>query len=204
MDSDFAPPPADPPAQDDPAHPEHPEHPDHPLGGPPGQLKKPVLGESVVVAPSFGQVMVKLPGAKHWIALEEGSSLPVGSLVKAVKGTVVLTSALEGAATQTGTFWGGIFQVRQSSNGNGRTDLVLRGGHLGRCRAGARGGTPRARQPPAPARPPALGEGRQRPLPHPRPRQRRDHARNDVADRRSLQGHLDSRPRGAGARPPPP
>ena len=107
----------------------------------------------MVVAPSFGQVMVKLPGAKHWVALEEGTSLPVGTKVKAVMGTVVLTSALEAGQSQTGTFWGGIFQIGQTRGGNGMTDIKLRGGSFGRCRS-------RVRR----ARPSAVSSRRRRPV----------------------------------------
>lgn len=140
VDADFAPPPADEP---DKQHPEPPERPEHPLGGPPGQQKpKPVLGESVIVAPSFGQVMVKLPGSKDWVPLEEGESLPLGTKVKALRGTVVLTSALEGGETQTGSFWGGIFQVGQARLG--MTEIRLRGGSFRRCRSRARRSRPAA------------------------------------------------------------
>ena len=87
----------------------------------------------MVVEPSIGQVMVKLPGGNHWLALEEGATLPVGSMVKAVMGTVVLTSAIEGGESQTGTFWGGIFQIGQAAGGNGLTDIELRGGSFAPC-----------------------------------------------------------------------
>jgi hypothetical protein len=99
-----------------------------------------VLGVSVVVAPSFGQVMVRLPGKRNWIALEDGANLPVGSMVKALRGSVVLTSAVEGGQSQTGTFWGGVFQVGQARGGNGMTDIRLRGGSLSRCRNRVRRG----------------------------------------------------------------
>jgi len=160
VDSDFAPPPppppspepeadapAGPPAGSTPTGPSKPEHPAPPLKPAP----KPVLGESVVVAPSFGQVMVKPPRGKHWTALEDGASLPVGTMVKAVKGTVVLTSALEGGRSQTGTFWGGVFQIGQPRGGRGMTEIKLRGGNLRRCRRSAR-----------PARPSAVASRRRR------------------------------------------
>ena len=96
VDADFVPPPRDPPAQDARRTPSTPSTPSSPREGRSRPAAEPVLGVSVVVEPSFGQVMVKLPGGKHWLALEEGASLPVGSMVKAVKGTVVLTSAHRG------------------------------------------------------------------------------------------------------------
>ena len=56
----------------------------------------PVRGRSVVVAAGFGMVKVKLPGGDRWVLLEEDASIPVGSLVNTLNGSVVLTSAVEG------------------------------------------------------------------------------------------------------------
>ena len=98
-----------------------------------GSAAEPELGASVVVAPGFGLVKVKLPG-RGWVVLEEGESIPVGSLVNTLRGSVVLTTALDGGDSQTGTFWGGIFQIRQSRARDGLTDIVLRGGSFRSCR----------------------------------------------------------------------
>ena len=69
------------------------------------------------------------------MAITDAASIPVGSIVDARKGTVVLSSAVSGAASQTGTFHGGIFQVRQAAGAGGMTELVLRG-PLPVCAAG--------------------------------------------------------------------
>ena len=171
VDSDFVPPPSDnPPAGTTLLQPDDDPSQAAPRGAVRDGLTEPVLGESVVMAPAFGMVKVKLPGDDHWTLLERGSSLPVGTVVNTLNGSVVLTSAVEGEdGSQTGTFWDGIFEVRQARGGDGMTNLVLRGGDLRRCRSGAPGGAACAEQPQAAAFAAALGEGRQRPLPDPWP-----------------------------------
>lgn len=140
VDADFAAPSNDP---DDDSDQDGPGSTTYDMPVPPTEeAPEPVLGVSVVVAPSFGQVMVKLPGEDRWVALEEGTALPVGTMVKAVKGTVILTSALSGGQTQTGAFWGGIFQVGQSRGG--MTEIKLRGGSFRRCRNRGRRARPAA------------------------------------------------------------
>jgi hypothetical protein len=137
VDADFLvpdPPPADdPPADDPPA--------DDPPVTPLETTPEPEQGETVVVTPGFGQVRVKRPGGRGFVLLEEGSTLPVGSVVDVRKGSVVLESALPGDESQTGTFWRGVFLVHQSPKGNGMTDLVLRAGNFGRCRKARRART---------------------------------------------------------------
>jgi streptogramin lyase len=98
----------------------------------------PVLGQAVVVRPLKGNVTVRRPRAARFAPLAAGERVPVGSLVDTRRGTVELTSARNGSgATQTGQFWGGVFQVRQTRSGHGVTDLVLRRGSFAGCRAGA-------------------------------------------------------------------
>jgi streptogramin lyase len=93
----------------------------------------PVLGQSVNVAPVTGTVRVKPPGAEDYSPLAAGASIPVGALVDAREGRVELRTALRQGKTQTGTFWGSIFKVRQRRDGRGMTDLVLRGGSFASC-----------------------------------------------------------------------
>jgi streptogramin lyase len=103
----------------------------------------PVLGESVAVTPVTGTVRVKPPGTRAYVPLVAGASIAVGSLVDTRRGTVRLRSARNRAgATQKGTFWGAIFQVRQPRGGRGMTSLVLRGGSFTGCPSGlARAGS---------------------------------------------------------------
>jgi hypothetical protein len=108
----------------------------------------PELGQSVGVAEQAGSVLVRLPGSTRAVALTADASVPVGSILDTRKGTVALSSALPGAETQTGTFHGGLFEVRQPAGLRGMTELVLRG-PLPTCAAGgARAATASAKRPP--------------------------------------------------------
>jgi hypothetical protein len=94
----------------------------------------PLLGRRVVLGADTGTVKVKRPGSSVYAALEDVGSLPVGSVVDAREGSVTLSSSLGGGKTQTGTFGGGLFEIRQDRRGRGMTDIVLRGGAFGACR----------------------------------------------------------------------
>jgi hypothetical protein len=89
-------------------------------------------GEAVVVEAERGTVMVKQEGTDEYAKLEDGAPVPVGSLVDATEGTVRLTSEA-GARTQDVLVKDGKFEVRQSSDGSGVTELVLRGGDFSAC-----------------------------------------------------------------------
>jgi hypothetical protein len=96
----------------------------------------PVLGETVVVQPGRGSVLVRRPGARRFRKLAGAALLPSGTVIDARRGRIRLTTALDGTgAFQTGRFWGSRFQVRQSAKGAGMTSLALRGGDFGRCPA---------------------------------------------------------------------
>lgn len=87
----------------------------------------PELGKSVNMTATAGKVLVRVPGATSAVALEDVASIPVGAIVDTRNGTVELQTALPGGQTQSGTFRGGLFQVRQPVTGRGMTELVLRG-----------------------------------------------------------------------------
>jgi hypothetical protein len=99
----------------------------------PAPTAPPVLATSVTIARAAGTVFVRVPGATRAAALTDGASVPVGSILDTRAGTV--QTALPAARTQTGTFHGGLFEVRQHRGGHGMTDLVLRGAQP-TCRAG--------------------------------------------------------------------
>jgi hypothetical protein len=93
----------------------------------PAPVAAPVLGVTVAIAPANGSVLVRVPGATHAAVLSDAVSVPLGSVIDTRAGTVKLRSALLAGATQTGTFHGGLFEVRQPAGGHGMTELVLRG-----------------------------------------------------------------------------
>jgi hypothetical protein len=108
----------------------------------------PELGHGVTVTAKTGAVTVRLPGAAHPVALAGAATVPVGSLVDTRQGGVALKTALPGGRTQTGTFHGGLFQVRQPEGGRGLTELVLRGPQPTCSAGGARAAATTARRPP--------------------------------------------------------
>jgi hypothetical protein len=109
----------------------------------------PELGETLAAAPRAGNVLVRLPGSTRAVALNDAASIPVGSILDARNGTVALSSAVSGDHTQTGTFHGGLFEVRQAAGGRGMTELVLRGPKPKCTGAGtARAAAASARRPP--------------------------------------------------------
>ena len=120
----------EPPA--DPAAPPAPAPPADPGPGPD-------LGASFVAVAEQGSVRVRLPGARRFVDLPRAASLPVGTIVHARDGTIALRTELPDGAEQQGSFWGASFTVRQSANGDGRTDLHLRGGGFANCRRQGRG-----------------------------------------------------------------
>jgi virginiamycin B lyase len=93
---------------------------------------EPEFGKSVVVEPE-GTVRVKTPGGE-WESLPSDAELPVGATLDTRRGHVALTSTGCRGGTQTGTFGGGIFSVRQPRAGCGRVDVYLRGGNFRQCR----------------------------------------------------------------------
>lgn len=93
----------------------------------------PVLGRTVAVAAVQGTVRATGPTGAA-VDLAAARAVPNGTLIDTRAGTVELTSALDhDGATQTGRFWGGVFEVRQSATNGGLTQLVLRGGDFGAC-----------------------------------------------------------------------
>jgi hypothetical protein len=88
------------------------------------RLPTPDLGSSVIVAPARGDLRVRRPGASSFAPLVYGTELPVGTEVDAAKGSIALTSALPSGKTQTATFGGGRFVIRQKHGAY--VDLYLR------------------------------------------------------------------------------
>lgn len=86
----------------------------------------PKNGETVAVAPEGGKVLVQRPGQKKPTELKEGETIPVGSIVDATKGKVLLTSVNANGETQSAYFYGGKFVVLQH-DGSGLVVLKLRG-----------------------------------------------------------------------------
>ena len=111
----------------------------HGSDGPPvlPPASEPVLGSTVKLGEVKGAPRVRLPGSRAFVALTQASTVPVGSVVDATRGTVELTVVRDRSGRlQTGTFWGGVFKVKQSRR-DAVTELVLAGRAPG-CRRAAR------------------------------------------------------------------
>jgi hypothetical protein len=124
-------------------------------------LPNPELGVDVNVQQLAGVVKVGIPSAAaraagyahisqkglNFVPLSEAQQIPVGSFLDTRKGTVGLQSAANTSGKrQTGRFFDGLFQVRQSKKrkARGLTDLVLKGSSFSRCKVGRGKGAPRA------------------------------------------------------------
>jgi hypothetical protein len=100
----------------------------------------PTPGQTVDTSPQNGTVKVQRPGETSFSRISDTVVIPVGSLVDATEGTVRITSAADVLGhTQTGLFYGGIFQVLQAPGRALITELVLRGGSFAPCRQLRRG-----------------------------------------------------------------
>jgi hypothetical protein len=95
-----------------------------PSPGPP-PLPAPVVARTANVAPVKGTVLVKQPGTRRFIRLEEGAQIRIGSEVDVTKGSVRLTSAAGGGKTQSGVFRGGLFKLGQKKGPRPITELKL-------------------------------------------------------------------------------
>lgn len=104
----------------------------------------PVAGVSVTLSPGSGAVRVKLPHSRGYVVLAGAAQVPVGTIIDATRGSVLLTSATNRAgATKTGAFSGGGFVVTQATAARPSTELRLVGGSFAACRLPARFGRAR-------------------------------------------------------------
>lgn len=94
-------------------------------GDAPGSTQ-PQYGATVRVDQSSGTVTVTLPGTSQAVPLGDVSDLPVGATIDATHGRVTLVSAVGASGnTQSATFWGGKFSIRQPKQAGGYTEIVL-------------------------------------------------------------------------------
>jgi streptogramin lyase len=119
------------------AWPDVPGHHAPPAGIAPGVVALPQLGRTAVVHALAGTVLIRLPGGGAAEPIGQGD-IPVGALVDASKGRVLLTTAVDThGGTQSATVWGGAFVVRQTAARHGMTTFALAGARPRGCRARA-------------------------------------------------------------------
>ncbi len=115
------------------------------VGPPPPAAPIPVNGQTVSVGTVAGKVLVRKHGEKKPHRLGDGEAIPVGSIVDATHGKVVLTSADPGGGKQSATFHGGAFRVGQKT-GASLVVLKLHGGGFRSCRRAGKGSRVLARR----------------------------------------------------------
>jgi hypothetical protein len=92
----------------------------------------PVPGRRVGADVAAGVIQVRLPGAREFTELRAAATMPLGTVIDARAGSVVLETALPGHKNDRATFGGGLFEVRQNLRDR-ITELRLRGGSYRRC-----------------------------------------------------------------------
>ncbi len=92
------------------------------------------LGKSAVVQVLSGTVLIRLNGAQAVQPLAGAGNIPVGSLVDAEHGALVLTTAVNRQGlTQSATVWSGSFELQQGTAPGGMTTFVMRSARPGGC-----------------------------------------------------------------------
>jgi hypothetical protein len=87
----------------------------------------PTFAKTVALQPVSGKVLVRPPGSAAFTRLTVARAVSVGTLVDTTAGRVRLSSANPAAGgVQSGEFFKGRFQVKQSASGGGLVSLVLR------------------------------------------------------------------------------
>jgi hypothetical protein len=88
-----------------------------------GSTLQPQTNASVGAAPTTGTILIKLPGRHVFKRLAAGQLIPVGSVINARHGTILIKISLGGGEVASGLFSGGIYEVTQP---HGSSVTVLR------------------------------------------------------------------------------
>jgi hypothetical protein len=137
---------------------------DRDLDGCPGgrrieQLPDPAPFRQANVEPLAGEVLVKVPGGAAatvlrlggwtrlaqalpgFVPLVQAEQIPMGSTIATTRGKVRVETAANstGSKTQTGSFFAGLFQLRQPRAARPITEMVLKGGSFRKACRGAAG-----------------------------------------------------------------
>lgn len=103
-----------------------------------GANQRPAVGETAVVEPVSGTLGMTPAGIQRVVPLRDAVKLPVRSRVDARNGLVKLTSARGRRRRQAARLAAALFQILQRKGRRPVTDLVLKGGDFGQCRAGGK------------------------------------------------------------------
>ena len=103
--------------------------------GPPApqtSAPKAVFAENAVATPGPGTVRVKYPDGGY-TRLRRATEIPVGTVIDAAKGRVLITIEA-GGKLYAANFSGGVFQFRQPRKLKGTAEMRLAGGTFARCK----------------------------------------------------------------------
>lgn len=90
-----------------------------------GATLEPAIDTTVGALPTAGVILIELPSKHRFERLRAGELIPLGAIVDARKGTVLIESATGSGEQASGLFRGGIFAVTQPAGGT-QTVLVLK------------------------------------------------------------------------------
>ncbi len=100
---------------------------------------RPELGKTALASVVSGTVLVRVSKGAPASVLESTEDIPVGALVNATHGRLVVTTAVEDPGhSQSATVWGGSFVLDQSASGHGMTTFAVSGGKPAACAHRAR------------------------------------------------------------------
>jgi hypothetical protein len=88
----------------------------------PAPAPRPVAGQSVVIAPVSGKILVRRPGSNQFVELDATQGVPLGSTLDTKGGVLELTSVQTGGQPQKARIYAGIFKISQTKT---TTDLTL-------------------------------------------------------------------------------
>src|SRR5436190_2111471 len=95
-------------------------------------FRRPVAQQSGNLLPESGSVLVRVPGSLRYVPVQALTSIPVGSIIDARNGVVLLTVSDGLGHLFTGEFRGGLFRFTQRLAKKGSkkliTDITLVGG----------------------------------------------------------------------------
>jgi streptogramin lyase len=99
----------------------------------------PQLGKTALARPVSGTVLVRVSKTAPLRALNSNEAIPVGALVDATNGRLVVTTAVGHLGrSQAATVWGAAFVIEQRASGHGMTTFALSGESRAACARRAR------------------------------------------------------------------
>jgi Ca2+-binding RTX toxin-like protein len=99
-----------------------------------GTRRRPAALREAVLAPTRGELALRLPGSPRFIPIQERLIVPLGATVDARRGTArLVTAPKRRAPVQAARFNAGRFRIGQTRGPRPVTVIRLTGGNLGRC-----------------------------------------------------------------------